>query len=95
MKDLTLIKSSLIREISMHLLDKGNSITFLSKAWSGLNSHWIYFDTVLDVAYLLKSFDKESRLIIQENTDRKSGLEKGLLDIRTNEAVMGRWNGRD
>jgi len=54
-----------------------------------VDSDWIYFDSVLNINELIIQFDKEKSLVIHENTDPRSGLEKGLIDSITNEAVMG------
>jgi hypothetical protein len=89
MEEIESIKSKVIREISLFLLGKGHAITFFGNAWSELNGNWIYFDTVLDLPFLVDQFDKEGKLETHENTDPKTGLEKGLIDSTTGEAVMG------
>jgi hypothetical protein len=89
MKEIESIKSKLIRDISLFLLEKGHSITFCGNAWSDLNVNWIYFDTILDLQLLVNQFDYENKLETHENTDPKSGLEKGLVDPSTGEAIMG------
>ncbi len=88
-KEIKTIKSHAIREMGLFLLSRGHSITYFGKAWSKVNGDWIYFDTVLDIDDLIRQFDRDRTLELHENTDSKSGLEKGLVDPLTDEAVMG------
>ncbi len=83
------IKSNSIRAISTFLANNGCLVTYFGKPWSNVDSNWIYFDSVLNINELIIQFDEDKTLEIHENTDPRSGLEKGLIDSITKEAVMG------
>ena len=88
-KELDKIKSDLIKSICNYLYDHGHTITYVGKPWSSVHADWIYFNTVLDVDYLVSQFDHDKRLNVHQNLDPKSGLEQGLIDESTGEGVMG------
>lgn len=89
MEQIESIKSNEIKRISLFLLKQGYTISFFGKAWSQLNSNWIYFNTVLNINSLINQFDNERILRIHEYTDLKNGHERGLIDPTTGEGVMG------
>ena len=89
MNEIDQIHSYKIRKISSHLLELGCKITYFGVAWSKIDSNWIYFDTELKIEELIALFDIDGKLKIHENTDPRSGLEKGLIDEETGEAIMG------
>ncbi len=89
MKEVNHLKSQKIKNLVKFHLNKGHKITFFGSAWSSNVSDWVYFDTTLDIPYLIKIFDPEQTLLYHENTDHKSGTEKGLIDTNTMEGIMG------
>lgn len=58
-------------------------------AWSQNCREWVYFDVRLDVEALRKRFAFPSCVVVHENTDERSGLEKGFVCNECNDAVMG------
>jgi len=84
------IKSDSIRLMAIHLIKSGVRITFYGQAWSKDPSDWIYFDTILDIDNLKKGFKLSKHIIIHENLDPKSGTEKGFIDTKTGEGLMGK-----
>jgi hypothetical protein len=50
----------------------------------------IYFDTILDFDRLRKKFKLMDNIVLHENLDPKSGTEKGFIDKRTGEGLMGK-----
>ena len=84
------IQSEKIREMAMHLYMQRIPITIFGKTWSGASNNWIYFDTVLDLEQLRKEFDLGDEFIVHENLDPKSGRERGFIDCKTGEGIMGK-----
>ncbi|MBW1294758.1 hypothetical protein [Aquimarina litoralis] len=89
MENIASLESIKIKEICYYLLNKGFSITYFGKPWSNIQSNWVYFNTELNTEVLILKFDTDKTLEIHKNDDRKSGLEKGLVDPITKEGVMG------
>jgi hypothetical protein len=85
-----LIKSDSLRHIAKNLKKSGIEITFFGFAWTKQRANWIYFNTVLDVEALRRNFQLGTHILIHENLDPKSGLEKGFIDDQTGEGLMGR-----
>lgn len=84
------IKSDSLREITKHLIDNGNIVTFYGQAWSNTTANWIYFDLKLDLKRLKQKFTINDNIIIHENLDPKSGTERGFIDNKTGEGLMGK-----
>ena len=84
------LKSEGLKKVAYYLVDHDIEITFFGQAWTNQQADWIYFDTVLDLADLRKRFDLQNEIVITENTDIKSGTERGLVDQNTGEGIMGR-----
>jgi hypothetical protein len=84
------LKSDSLREIAKYLIKNGNRISFFGQAWSNTSADWIYFDTILDFDRLRKNFKLMDNIVLHENLDPKSGTEKGFIDKRTGEGLMGK-----
>ena len=89
MQRIKLIESKEIKEMAKYLTKQGIAITFFGKAWSGCVNNWIYFDTILEIEELIEKFSLDSNISIHENLDPKSGKERGFIDNRTGEGIMG------
>ena len=74
----------------MHLYMQRIPVTYFGKAWSGSTNNWIYFDTVLDLEKLRVDFELGGDFEIHENPDPKSGQERGFVDSKTREGIMGK-----
>ena len=79
-----------LKKLAKYLLKKNRRITYWGKAWSRNKADWIYFDTVLDVEKLRAKFNFEEHITVHQNSDPKSGLEKGFIDQKTGEVIIGR-----
>ena len=58
-------------------------------AWSQNCREWVYFDVRLDVEALQRRFAFPPCVVVHENTDERSGLEKGFECEECHDAVMG------
>jgi hypothetical protein len=58
-------------------------------AWSQDCREWVYFDIRLDVEALRRRFAFPHCVVVHENTDERSGLEKGFVCEECHDAVMG------
>ncbi|MEO7111945.1 MAG: hypothetical protein ABI183_15990 [Polyangiaceae bacterium] len=71
------------------LIDRGIRITSRGAPWSENCREWVYFACVLDQASLRKRFKFAPCVIDHENTDPRSGVERGLVCEKHFDAIMG------
>lgn len=57
--------------------------------WSQNCREWVYFDVRLDVEALQRRFAFPPCVVVHENTDPRSGLEKGFVCEECHDAVIG------
>lgn len=86
---LNIIESEELKKVVSYLIKKKITINFIGKAWSNVDSVWIYFDTILNIPKLRKKLSLSDNIIEHKNIDPRSGLELGFIDEMTNEGVMG------
>lgn len=67
--------------------------TYRGQAWSDNCREWVYFDVVLDTDAFAARHNVPDWVTIHENTDPKSGLERGFYCDQHKDAVMGRITG--
>ncbi len=84
------IKSDELRKIAKYLIKTNKKITFYGKAWENTKADWVYFDTVFDIGKIKAKLSLSENIIVHENLDVKSGSERGFLDTKTGEGVMGK-----
>ncbi len=84
------IKSKELKKLAKYLMKNNKKITYFGKAWSEIDSNWIYFDTIMDLKKIRQKMSFSENIIEHQNLDNKSGLEKGFIDKLTNEGVMGK-----
>jgi hypothetical protein len=85
-----LIRSDSLRRIAKGLQEEGLAISYYGRTWTKQQADWIYFETVLDLEKLRIDYQLEAHIVIHENHDTKSGTEKGFIDTRTGEGLMGK-----
>ncbi|GGG66445.1 hypothetical protein [Epilithonimonas arachidiradicis] len=86
---LNIIESQELKKVISYLIKKRITINFIGKAWSNVDSVWIYFDTILNIPKLREKLSLSDNIIEHKNIDPRSGLELGFIDEMTNEGVMG------
>lgn len=79
--------------LESELIARGAPETYRGQAWSDNCREWVYFDVVLDTDALAARFDFPASVTVHENTDPKSGLERGFYCNQHQDAVMGRITG--
>lgn len=82
-----------LRPLEQALQAAGIKETFRGAAWSQNCREWVYFDVRLEVEALRKRFAFPPCVVVHENTDERSGLEKGFVCEECHDAVMGRVRG--
>ncbi len=75
------------------LVESGATETSRGMPWSRNCREWVYFDVRLDIKTLSVRFDLRAPVNIHENTDPRSGIERGFVCSECNDAVMGRVKG--
>lgn len=75
------------------LIESGTRETYRGQAWSRNCREWVYFDVRLKVKDLSVRFGLGPPVTIHENTDPRSGLERGFVCSECDDAVMGRVKG--
>jgi hypothetical protein len=76
------------------LLESGARETTRGQVWTDNCREWIYFDVVLDTAALRRRFALAACVDVHENTDPRSGVERGLVCTAGHDGVMGLLEGR-
>ena len=72
------------------LIESGLKETYRGKTWSRNCREWVCFDVRLNVKTLRVRFDLGPRVHSHENTDTRSGIERGFAGSECDDAVMGR-----
>jgi hypothetical protein len=67
--------------------------TYRGQPWSKNCREWIYVPVVLDIEALRKRLSLAACVIMDENLDPRSGLERGLVCETCHDAVMGKLEG--
>lgn len=80
-----------LRDLEKALASAGVRETFRGAPWSDHCREWVYFDIVLDVEAIAPAMPACVR--VHENTDPRSGLERGFVCAHCHDAVMGRTEG--
>jgi hypothetical protein len=83
-----------LRPLEEALLDSGVKVTSRGQAWSENCREWVYFDVVLDLALIQQRYQLSPCVTPHENTDPRSGAERGLECTTCHDAVMGLVKGR-
>ncbi len=71
----------------------GVAETYRGQAWSDNCREWVYFEVVLDVVALRDRYALPSIVELHENTDPRSGLERGFVCTKCHDAIMGVLDG--
>lgn len=80
-----------LRSLESELLSRGIPVTFRGQAWSRNCREWVYFTCHLDLATLRTRLNLPPCVIDHENTDPKSGTEKGFVCTEHNDGIIGRF----
>ncbi len=75
------------------LIDGGFKEIYRGQAWSRNCRQWVYFDCVLDIDVIRRTFDLPDCVRMHQNLDCKTGTERGLLCTACWDGVMGRISG--
>ena len=86
------IRSPKIRAMVEHLMLEGHEARFVDQPWSAIDAMWVYFSIPLEIESHRIKFELSDQFTYHENTDPKSGTERGLIDQETMEGIMGLLN---
>lgn len=78
-----------LSKLENELVERGVRVTSRGAPWSKNCREWVYFACVLDRASLRKRFDFAACVVDHENTDPRSGVERGLVCEEHFDAIMG------
>lgn len=84
------IKSKELKNLFKYLIQNNFNTEFVGKAWDNCNADWYYFDCSLNIGKIKSLFCFSHNIILHENLDNKSGLERGFIDETTGEAILGK-----
>ncbi|MBN1879184.1 hypothetical protein JW823_03660 [bacterium] len=82
-----------LQPLEQALIDAGYRETCRGQVWSMNCREWVYYHVVLDIEALKALFRFDPCVSVHENTDPKSGLERGFECIECHDAVMGLISG--
>lgn len=75
------------------MLQNGVAILSRGRPWSKNCREWIYVDWVLDTDSLIKRLQIDPIVEVHENTDPRSGLERGLVCSVCHDGIVGAISG--
>jgi len=75
------------------LIASGLKVTSRGAAWSKNCREWVYFDVRLDIDAIRERIAFPDCVQVHENTDQRSGLERGFVCDSCNDGVMGKVDG--
>jgi hypothetical protein len=78
-----------LRDVEAAVVATGARETSRGQAWTDNCREWVYFDTHLDIAGLRATLDLDACVVEHENTDPRSGTERGLVCTVHHDGVMG------
>lgn len=84
---------SCLAPLEREILNSGAKETSRGQAWSKNCREWVYFDLVFDTEALTSRVSFPPSVTTHENTDPRSGLERGLVCTEHHDAIMGRISG--
>jgi hypothetical protein len=82
-----------LASLERELASSGALETFRGQPWSDNCREWVYFDIVLDVDSIKERSNFAPFVIVHENTDQRSGTERGLVCGVCKDGIMGRLSG--
>lgn len=84
-----------LREFEAELIARGIPETFRGQAWSDNCREWVYFRCYIDLAAVRARVGFAPCVVDHENSDARSGLERGFACMEHNDAVMGMYTPSD
>jgi hypothetical protein len=75
--------------VEAEVVASGAKETYRGQPWSDNCREWVYFDVVLDVDALRRRLKLAPCVEVHENTDPRSGTERGLVCTRHQDGVIG------
>jgi hypothetical protein len=78
-----------LRPLEQALQAAGIRVNHRGMLWSKNCREWAYFDVRLDTDALRQRFALPSCVVVHENTDPRSGLEKGFVCQECHDAIIG------
>lgn len=82
-----------LSELDRELAESGAKETFRGQAWSANCREWVYYDRILDIETIRERYRFPAIVRIHENTDERSGLERGFVCTVCNDGIMGQVHG--
>ena len=79
--------------LEQEILQAGVPILSRGRPWSRNCREWIYVDLVLDTDSLIKRLNVDPIVEVHENTDPRSGLERGLVCSACQDGIVGAISG--
>jgi hypothetical protein len=78
-----------LRAVEAAVVATGARETYRGQAWTERCREWVYFDVRLDLDELRRALDLDPCVVDHENTDPKSGTERGLVCTTHHDGVIG------
>ena len=79
--------------LEQEMLENGVVVISRGRPWSKNCREWISVDLVLDTDSLIKRFSLSPVVEVHENTDPRSGLERGLVCSMCHDGIIGAISG--
>lgn len=78
-----------LRAVEAAVVATGARETHRGQVWTDSCREWVYFDVRLDLDELRRTLDLDPCVVEHENTDPRSGTERGLVCETHHDGVMG------
>ena len=78
-----------LRSVEAAVVAAGAHETYRGQPWTDNCREWVYVDVRLDLADLRRRLDLDPCVVDHENTDPRSGTERGLVCTTHHDGVIG------
>ena len=76
--------------LERELIENRIQETYRGAAWGESTREWVYFNCVLDTSSLRTRFHFPEFITVHENTDPRSGTERGFVCNQCLDGIMGK-----
>lgn len=69
--------------------------TYRGQPWTANCREWVYFDIVFETDSVARRLELGPTVVVHENNDKRSGLERGFVCEACKDGIIGQLKGAD